>query len=81
MGERRIFCGNNSIIVTDFFYTNNEKKIGRQYQKRRKNMRTSGLFYFSSNDRFKKEPINFINLRNLVANKLLVQKNPKMISN
>ena len=43
------------------FVTNNEKKnIGRQYQKRRKNMRTSGLFYFSSNDRFKKEPINFI---------------------
>ena len=38
------------------FVTNNEKKIGRQYQKRRKNMRTSGLFYFSS----KKEPINFI---------------------
>ena len=37
-----------------------KKKIGRQYQKRRKNMRTSGLFYFSSNDRFKKEPINFI---------------------
>jgi hypothetical protein len=23
-------------------------------------MQTSGLFYFSSNDRFKKEPINFI---------------------
>ena len=43
------------------FVTNNEKKkIGRQYQKRRKNMRTSGLFYFSSNDRFKKEPINLI---------------------
>jgi hypothetical protein len=42
------------------FVTNNEKKIGRQYQKRRKNMRTSGLFYFSSNDRFKKEPINII---------------------
>ena len=36
------------------------KKIGRPYQKRRKNMRTSGLFYFSSNDCFKKEPINFI---------------------
>jgi hypothetical protein len=41
------------------FVTNNEKKIGRQYQTRRKNMRTSGLLYFSSNDRFKKEPINF----------------------
>ena len=25
------------------FVTNNEKKIGRQYQKRRKNMRTSVL--------------------------------------
>lgn len=42
------------------FVANNGKKIGRQYQKRRKNMRTSGLFYFGSNDRFKKEPINFI---------------------
>ena len=42
------------------FVTNNEQKIGRQYQKRRKNMRTSGLLYFSYNDRFKKEPINFI---------------------
>ena len=41
------------------FVTNNEK-IGRQYLKRRKNMRTSGLVYFSSNDRFQKEPINFI---------------------
>jgi ribosomal protein S1 len=31
------------------FVTNNEKKIGRQYQKRIKNMRTSGLFFFISN--------------------------------
>jgi hypothetical protein len=42
------------------FVTNNEQKVGRQYQKRRKYMRTSGLLYFSSNDRFKKERINFI---------------------
>ena len=36
------------------FVPNNEKKIGRQYQKRRKNMRISGLFYFSSNDVLKR---------------------------
>jgi hypothetical protein len=66
MGGRRKFCGNNSLIVTlIFFYEDldvNDNHIlkGKQYQKRRKYMRTSGLLYFSSNDRFKKEPINFI---------------------
>ena len=54
MGERRIFCGNNSIIVTDFFYE-----------------------WLDVNDNH----ILKENLRNLVANKLLVQKKTKMISN
>jgi hypothetical protein len=48
-----------NMLYWDVFVTSNEKKIGRQYQKRRKNMRNSGLFYFSSNDRFKKETINY----------------------
>ena len=47
MGERRKFCGNNSIIVTDYFYE-----------------------CLDVND----HQILKGNLRNLVANKLLVQK-------
>jgi hypothetical protein len=39
------------------FVTNNEKKIGRQYQKRRKYMRTSGLLYFSSKFEFQCDQI------------------------
>jgi hypothetical protein len=37
-----------------------KKKIGRLSKEKKKYANIRGLFYFSSNDRFKKEPISFI---------------------